>query len=98
MLIAGFVEFSLAYFLITGTAILRLGTFYLLFIFTLAVVDFGKIDAIGHMLIIVALVVMTMNGKTKLQGLFVMRQRSVLGEASILTALHYVLLVGFFAL
>jgi hypothetical protein len=98
MVLAGFVEFSLAYFLITGTAILRLGTFYLLFIFAAAILDFGKIDAIGHMLIIVALCIMTLNGKSALQELFVRPKRGVLVEASLMTALHYVFLAGFFLL
>jgi hypothetical protein len=98
MVLAGFVEFSLAYFLITGTAILRLGTGYLLFIFAAAVIDFGKIDAIGHMLIIVALVIMTLGGKTSLQELFVRPKRGVLAETSLMTVLHFVFLVGFFVL
>lgn len=98
MVLAGFVEFSLAYFLITGTAILRLGTGYLLFIFSAAIIDFGKIDAIGHMLIIVALVMMTLNGKTPLQGLFVRPQRGLLAETTLMTALHFVFLAGFFAI
>jgi hypothetical protein len=98
MMLAGFVEFSLAYFLITGTAIIRLGTFYLLFIFAAAILDFGKIDAIGHMLIIVALCIMTLNGKSALQELFVRPERGVLAEASLMTALHFVFLAGFFVL
>jgi hypothetical protein len=98
MLLAGFVEFSLAYFLITGTAILRLGAFYLLFIFAAAVIDFGKIDAIGHMLIIIALTIMCLRGKTPLQQLFVRHERSAVAEASIMTGLHFVFLAGFFAL
>jgi len=98
MVLAGFVEFSLAYFLITGTSILRLGTGYLLFIFAAAVLDFGKIDAIGHMLIIVALVIMTLGGKTSLQELFVRPKRSVLAETSLMTVLHFVFLAGFFVL
>lgn len=98
MLLAGFVEFSLAYFLITGTAILRLGAFYLLFIFAAAIIDFGKIDAIGHMLIIIALTIMCLRGKTPLQKLFVNQQRSVVFEAATMTGLHFVLLAGFFVL
>jgi hypothetical protein len=98
MLLAGFVEFSLAYFLITGTAILRLGAFYLLFIFCAAVIDFGKLDAIGHMLIIIALTIMCFRGKTPLQQLFVRQERSIVAEAATMTALHFALLATFFAL
>jgi hypothetical protein len=98
MVLAGFVEFSLAYFLITGTAILRLGSFYLLVIFVAAIVDFGKIDAIGHMMIIITLAVMTLGGKTGLQRLFVRERRGILAEASIMTGLHFMFMAGFFAL
>ncbi|MBI3515777.1 MAG: hypothetical protein HY060_17210 [Proteobacteria bacterium] len=98
MTLAGFVEFALAYFLITGTAILRLGSFYLLFIFLTAIIDFGKIDAIGHLLIIIALGIMTLGGKTRLQHLFVQERRGIFAQASIMTGLHFVFMAGFFAL
>jgi hypothetical protein len=98
MVLAGFVEFSLAYFLITGTAIIRLGAFYLLFIFLAAVIDFGKIDAIGHMLIIIALTMMTINGKTPLQKIWVRQERGIVAEAATMTALHFAFLAAFFCL
>ncbi len=99
MITAGFVEFTLAFFMITGTALLRLGTFYLFFIFSIAIVDFGLIDAVGHLLIIIALFIMTLNGKTILQDKFRFDGRmGVLAEAGVMTALHYAVLVGFFGL
>jgi hypothetical protein len=99
MIMAGFVEFTLAFFLITGTALLRLGTFYLFFIFAVAIIDFGMIDAVGHLLIIVALGIMTLNGKTVLQDQFRLDDKmGVLSEAGAMTALSFVVLAGFFGL
>lgn len=55
MVFAGFVEFSLAFSLIWTPLTQRLSSLVLLAIFISAVVDFGKIDAIGHLLIIMIL-------------------------------------------
>jgi len=62
IVLAGFVEFFLAYFLLGGRFFGRLAAFGLLLIFVSAIFDFGKIDAIGHLLIILSLVVIILQG------------------------------------
>ena len=56
--IAGFVEFVLAFMLLTGRMLKIVAALVLTLMFILAIVEFGKIDAIGHLPIIVALIIM----------------------------------------
>ena len=58
MIAAGFVEFCAAYLLITGRLASRAAAIVLLFFFLSAIVPFGMIDAVGHSVIIVVLVVL----------------------------------------
>jgi hypothetical protein len=67
MVVAGFVEFAFAYYILTGLGLLRLAVLGLGSIFAAAILDFGKIDAIGHLPILVALVAMFLHGPTQLQ-------------------------------
>lgn len=62
IILAGFVEFFLAYFLIAGRLFGRLAAIALLLPFISAIFDFGKIDAIGHLLIILSLFVIVLQG------------------------------------
>ncbi|HZL58511.1 MAG TPA: hypothetical protein VFC38_02305 [Stellaceae bacterium] len=55
MTAAGVLEFSLAFALLWSPLIRRLGALVLTMMFTSAVFEFGKIDAIGHSMIIVIL-------------------------------------------
>src|SRR5437870_3500682 len=64
MVAAGFVEFSAAYLLITGMLSARVAAFFLLFFFVSAIVPFGMIDAIGHSVIIVALIVLMLSNNS----------------------------------
>lgn len=66
MVLAGFVEFALAFYILTGLGLLRLGIFALCAIFVSAILDFGKLDAIGHLPTIAALVAMFLHGPTAL--------------------------------
>jgi len=54
---AGFVEFCAAYLLLTGELSARAAAVLLLFFFISAIYYFGLIDAIGHFVIIVVLLV-----------------------------------------
>lgn len=67
MSVAGFVEFSLAFFMLTGTALLRFSCLALLALMTSAIPEFGRVDAIGHSLIITGLVAMTILGHRGIQ-------------------------------
>ena len=66
MVVAGFVEFSLAFYLLTGLGLLRLGIAGLGLIFAAAIVDFGKLDAIGHLPTLACLLAMFIHGPTAL--------------------------------
>lgn len=67
MVTAGFVEFLAAYLLITGMLSARFAAFTLLAMFVTAIVPFGTIDAVGHSVIIVVLLLLTLadNGVAK---------------------------------
>ena len=58
MVCAGFVEFCAAYLLISGRLASRAAAVVLLFFFVSAIIPFGAIDAIGHSVIIVVLLVL----------------------------------------
>ena len=62
IVLAGFVEFFLAYFLLAGRFLGRVAAFMLLTMFVSAVLDFGLIDLVGHLLIIVSLIVIILQG------------------------------------
>ena len=66
MVVAGFVEFTFAFYILTGFGLLRLAILGLGSIFAAAILDFGKIDAIGHMPILVAMAAMFLHGPTTL--------------------------------
>ncbi len=92
MLVAGFVEFALAFYILTGLGLLRLGIVGLGLIFLSAILDFGKLDAIGHLPTIACLIAMFLHGPTSLHGWLHDARRGLLAEAgkaglSIATAL-----------
>jgi hypothetical protein len=66
MVVAGFVEFAFAFYILTGHGLLRLAILGLGTIFVAAILDFGKIDAIGHMPILIAFIAMFLHGPTQL--------------------------------
>ena len=55
MVAAGYVEFCAAYLLITGLMSARFSALLLLVLFLIAIMPFGQLDAIGHLVIIVVL-------------------------------------------
>jgi len=63
MIIAGIVEFGLAFGLLGTSLVRRASALVLLTMFTLAIFEFGKIDAIGHMMIIAILVALILDTK-----------------------------------
>jgi hypothetical protein len=66
MIVAGFVEFTFAFYMLTGLGLLRLAVLGLGTIFAAAIIDFGKLDAIGHMPILIAMAAMFLHGPTPL--------------------------------
>ena len=82
MVVAGFVEFALAFYILTGLGLLRLGICGLGLIFVAAILDFGKLDAIGHLPTIVSLAAMFLHGPTLLHHWLHDARRGLLAEAS----------------
>lgn len=70
IVLAGFVEFFLAYFLVGGRFFARLAAVGLLVIFVAAIFDFGKVDAVGHSMIILSLIVIILQGPQPVGDLF----------------------------
>ena len=66
MVVAGFVEFAFAFYILTGFGLLRLAILGLGTIFAAAILDFGKVDAIGHLPILIAMAAMFLHGPTQL--------------------------------
>lgn len=81
MVVAGFVEFALAFYILTGLGLLRLGIFGLGLIFVSAILDFGKLDAIGHLPTIACLAAMFAHGPTPLHRWLHDAGRGFLAEA-----------------
>jgi hypothetical protein len=98
MNIAGFVEFSLAYFMVTGTALLRWSCFALLLLLVSAIPTFGSNDAIGHLLIVAALVVMIISGQRTIQMPEVVVRAGILTHAGLLTSGYALTITATFAL
>jgi len=61
MVAAGFVEFCAAFLLLTGMLSARVAAVSLLFFFVSAIVPFGMVDALGHLVIIVAMIVLMLS-------------------------------------
>jgi hypothetical protein len=66
MVVAGFVEFAFAFYILTGFGLQRLAVLALGSIFAAAILDFGKVDAIGHLPILIAMAAMFLHGPTRL--------------------------------
>jgi hypothetical protein len=94
MYVAGFVEFSLAFFMLAGTALLRGACLFLLLLVTGAIPAFGKVDAVGHGLIIASLVVMIIAGHRVLRLPSVIERSPPLTRAGLLTAAYSASFVG----
>ena len=67
VVIAGFVEFSLAFYLITGRGLLRLGAVALMAVFLSATPEFGELDTVGHLPIVAILLAVAVRGATPMQ-------------------------------
>jgi hypothetical protein len=81
MVLAGFVEFAFAFHILTGFGLVRLGVLGLGAIFAAAVLDFGKLDAIGHLPLMATMAAMFVHGPTPLQRRLHDIRRGLLAEA-----------------
>ncbi len=81
MVLAGFVEFAFAFHILTGFGLARLGVLGLCSIFAAAILDFGKLDAIGHLPLLATMAAMFVHGPTPLQRRLHDLRRGLLVEA-----------------
>jgi hypothetical protein len=98
MNIAGFVEFSLAFFMVTGTALLRWSCLALLVLLVSAIPAFGRNDAIGHLLLVVGLLAMIISGQRTIQMPAIVTQAGILTQAGLLTFGYILTITAAFAL
>jgi len=89
MVLAGFVEFILTFILFSSTSVFaRLIALGFNMIFIAAIYKFGLVDAVGHLLIITVLLVLTLRGPTKARYFLVLSNKSLWVEAYFMTGLY----------
>ncbi len=87
-MVAGLVEFSLAFHLATGRGLLRLGGVALMAVFLAAIPEFGKIDAVGHLMICAVIGIVCLRGTSALQDALRWHGRSVAVDAGLVCVLY----------
>lgn len=98
VVIAGFVEFTLAFYLIAGRGLLRVGGLGYIAIFLGAMSPFGKLDVFGHLVIVAILLITVLRGSTAMQDAFYWTKRGAVFNAAWITAIYLVSLPLFLAL
>ena len=99
MVLAGFIEFNVTFILLGAVSVIgRLVALGLQSIFVLAIMKFGLIDAIGHLMIIATLFVLVVRGPTDAREMLVLRDKTVWTEAYFMTGLYFLAFVMIFIL
>lgn len=98
IVVAGFVEFTLAYFVMTGQGLVRVGAAGYALIFLAAIPTFGHIDAVGHIPIIGILLVVCVHGASPLQRMLGILERGRVTNAAAVSGLYLSTLIAFFCL
>lgn len=97
MVLAGFVEFSVAFILLGAVSIAgRVVALVFQAIFMLAIFEFGPLDAIGHLMIIAILFVLFLRGPTSAREILVLREKSVAMETYFMMGLYFLAFVMIF--
>ncbi|WP_428484567.1 hypothetical protein [Rhodopila sp.] len=96
--VAGFVEFTLAFHVMTGRGLVRFSAAAYAAIFLAAIPEFGHLDAVGHILIVGILAVVCLRGASPLQRLLGVVERTPLANAAAISAIYLVSLAGFIAM
>ena len=97
MLLAGFVEFVVAFILLGAASVAgRIVALGFQAIFMLAIFEFGLLDAIGHLMIIAILFVLFLRGPTSAREILVLREKSVAMEVYFMTGLYFLAFVMIF--
>jgi len=76
----------------------RLIALALMSIFVLAVVQFGIVDAIGHLMIVAILFVLIVRGPTNAREMLILWDKSLFTEAYFMTGLYFLAFVMIFIL
>lgn len=97
VVVAGFVEFTLAFYLVSGRGLVRAGGAGYALIFVAAMPSFGKLDVYGHLIIITALLITVLRGETRLQRVWHRREATLVGDAAWITLVYASVLLLFFA-
>lgn len=93
MTLAGFVEFNLAFILLSSASVAsRMLALVLNTVFMLAIYMFGLIDAVGHAIIIAVLVVLAVRGPTSARYFLVLQSKTLWTEAYFMTGLYILML------
>jgi len=66
---AGFVEFSVAFYLLVGRSLLRVDAAIVILVLLAAVPEFGALDTVGHIPFVAMLLVLVLHGPSRLQQL-----------------------------
>ena len=98
VVIAGFVEFTLAFYLVTGRGLLRLGGFGYALVFLSAMSPFGRLDVFGHLIILAILAVVVLRGATPMQNALHLRGQTMLADSGGVVVLYLLSLAAFFAM
>lgn len=97
MMLAGFMEFGVAFVLLGAASIAgRVVALGLQGVFMLAIFKFGLLDAIGHLMIIAILFVLFMRGPTSARDILILKEKSVWMETYFMTGLYFLAFVMIF--
>ena len=89
MLFAGFVEFNITFVLLSSaSSFSRIIALVFQSVFILAIIRFGLVDAIGHLLIIAILFILVVRGPTSAREFLVLSDKSLWTEAYFMTGLY----------
>ena len=95
IVLAAFVEFTLAFYLATGRGLLRFGAIALLFVFISAMPEFGPLDVVGHFPLVAILGVPLLAGDSSLQRFWRLPQFGAIANAAATCGLYVVTLIVF---
>ena len=85
---AGFVEFSVAFYLLVGRSLLRVDAAIVILVLLAAVPEFGALDTVGHIPFVAMLLVLVLHGPSRLQQRAYPRQAGAVTAAAWTAALY----------
>ena len=96
--VAGFIEFTLAFYFMTGRGLVRFGAAAYAAIFLVAIPEFGHLDSVGHIPVVAILAVVCLRGASPLPRLLGIAGRAGVVHAGSIAAFYLVSLTGFIAM